>query len=95
MQGKQGGQPKSEHILDKSIDQASKEEIAQWLKTSFPSLSKLFLEKGFTGRNLVQLATTGTSVLEKLVPDDLVRLELIDVIDKQQKQGIFHPILHL
>jgi hypothetical protein len=47
MQGKQGGQPKSEHILDKSIDQASKEEIAQWLKTILSLFVKIIPREGF------------------------------------------------
>jgi hypothetical protein len=78
---------------EKPIEQWSKEEAKQWLETHFRSLPTLFLEKGLTGKHLVQLVTTGTSVFEKLVPDDLLRLELIDMIDKQQK-GNSHIQIH-
>jgi hypothetical protein len=74
----------------KPIEQWSKEEAKQWLSSHFSSLPTSFLEKGFIGKHLIQLATTGASILKDYVPDDFLRLELIDMIDKQHNQGTFH-----
>jgi hypothetical protein len=81
--------PKYEHILDKSIDQWSKEEVTEWLDAHFPTLSKLFFTEGITGRNLVQLATTEKDMLKELAPSMSLRLELIDAIAKWQEKGTY------
>jgi hypothetical protein len=79
---------------EKLIEQWSKEDVFQWLEKYFPTISKLLLEEGVTGEILVHLATTGTNVLKELVPNINIRLKLIDMIDKQQKKGIFTQNSH-
>jgi hypothetical protein len=70
--------------LEGPIENWTKEVVFNWLKKYFPALPTAFLGKGFTGKHLVQLATTGTSVLKDYVSDDFLRLELIDMIYKKQ-----------